>query len=90
MLNSSVTASPGSQHVPASESWVQTAAAQEPAFSPFLHGTRLKTGVSLLCKLFLVQGYRAGLPIPRCLSLSSPTNSTATAKKPFAFSPQES
>lgn len=33
MLNSNVTASPGRQHVPASESWVQTTAAPEPSFS---------------------------------------------------------
>lgn len=91
MLNSHVTASPGREHVPASERWVQTAAASELSFSPFLHGTRFKTGVSLLCKLSLVQGHKSWAshsPLP--LSLSPPTASTAAAKETFAFSPQES
>lgn len=72
MLNSIVAASPGRQHVPASESWVQTSAAPELSFPPFLPGTGSKTGVSLLCKLSLVQGCKSWAshsPLPQSETL---------------------
>lgn len=74
MLNSTAAGSPGRQHVPASESWVQTSAAPGPSFSPFLRGTQLKTGVSLLCKLSILQeckSWASHSPLPQSETLHS-------------------
>lgn len=88
MLSSSVTASPGRQHVPASEIWVQTTAAPEPSFPPFLLSTWFKSGVSLLCELSLLQEWKSFAFPSACLS--PPTASNTSARETFVFSAQES
>lgn len=90
MLNSNVIASPGGQHVPASESWVQTTAAPESSFSPFLRGTWFKTGVSLLCELSLVQGWKSWAshsPLPQ--SESPHSQQSQQQEKPLLSLPRK-